>query len=323
MLVEVRQGGLAAISKEMLGRAREMADSLGVRVGAVVLGQNVRPLATEAIACGADMAFVADDEALSEYRTETYTAVLSDLVKEKKPEILLLGATARGRDLAPRLATRLGTGLITECIALELDESERLLLGTRASYGGLLLSQIICRTARPQMATVRPGHLRALARDAYREGAVEDITVSLEGVTATRVEPAAAERRELPLRDARAVVCGGRGLGGPGGFTVLEELAAVLGGTVAATRSAVEFGWADRERMVDITGNRVHPDLYLAVATSGAFPHRVALRGTRCLVAINRDARAPIFRKADYGIVGDWQSVIPELIAELRRVKES
>ena len=323
VVTETRGGDLAEISKDMLGRAREMADMLGVRVGAVLLGQNVVGLSAELVAYGADIVYVADSDALAQFRTETYLAVLADVIADKKPEIVLVGATARGRDLAPRLATRLKTGLISECVALDLDESERLLLGTRASYGGLLLTQVACPKARPQIATVRPGCLRAGTRDAYREGTTEEVAVRLDGVAVTKTEDTTALVRAMPLCDARVVVCGGRGIGGAEGFKTLEDLAAVLGGTLAASRSAVEFGWVDRKRMVDITGTPVHPDLYVAVATSGGFPQRVAWRGTRCLVAINKDARAPIFARVDYGLVGDWREVVPELINELRRAKES
>jgi electron transfer flavoprotein alpha subunit len=322
VVAETRGDALASVTREMLGRARELADMLGVRVVTVLMGYHVAPLAAEAIAHGSDTVHVADASLLADYRVETYIEPLVTLIQQKKPEIVLLGATARGRDLAPRLATRLITGLISECVALDLDESERLLLGTRPTYNGLMLSTIACPKAKPQIATVRPGHLRALPADRYRSGATEEVSLSVSDATIAAVEPAAATRRHVAIGDARVVVAGGRGMGGGEGFKLLEELADLLGGEVAASRSAVEFGWAPRERMVDVTGNAVRPDLYVAVGISGAFPHRMATRGTRCLVAINKDAKAPIMRRADYGIVGDWHQIVPELILAIKEAKE-
>lgn len=323
VVAETRRGRLAVATLEILGRAREMADMLGVRVACVIMGHDVSALATGAIACGADRVFVGDAQSLAARRGETHLAPLADLIVQKKPEIVLLSATTFGRDLAPRLAVRLKTGLLSECIALDIDESERLLLGTRAIYNGILLNTVTCPVARPQMATVLPGYLRSMPADPYRQGTVEQMDVDSAGEPLSKIERAQAPKRDIALGDARVIVAGGRGMGGPEGFAQLEELAGLLRGVVAASRSAVEFGWAPRQRMVDIAGNAVHPDLYIAVGISGAFPHRIAIRGTRCLIAINKEAKAAIFDKADFGIIGDWREVLPALIAAIKEASEA
>ena len=322
VIAETRQGKLAAITRELLGGGRDLATTLGARVACVLLGDGVSSLAGEAIACGSDSVYVLDDPLLADYRTETYVGPLAALIGEKKPEIVLLGATARGRDLAPRLATRLNTGLLSECVSLSLDETERLLLGTRGTYGGIWLTTVACPTARPQMATVRPGCLRLPPPDSSREGTVEQVEVSLsQADVVSMIEAAEAPPIAVPLTEARVVVCGGRGVGGAEGFELLEELADAAGGVVAASRSAVELGWASRDCMVDVAGNQVRPDLYIAVGISGVFPHRIATRGVRCLAAINKDPHAPILRRADYGIIGDWRQVVPELITAIREAR--
>jgi electron transfer flavoprotein alpha subunit len=283
----------------------------------------VASLATEVIAYGSDTVLVADSPLLAEYRTETFTKVLADLINDKKPEAVLLGATARGRDVAPRLAARLNTGHLADCIALDIDAGARVLLGTRETHKGLLLATTACASARPQIATVRAGCLRAAAGDRTREGAVESVAVGLsEADLMTEITPGAIARQPLSLQDSPVIVAGGRGIGGGEGFAVLQELASVLGGTVAASRSAVEQGWASPQQMVDITGIQVRPDLYVAVSIAGTFPQRIATRGTKCLVAINRDPNAPIFKRCDYGIVGDWRAIVPELVRAIREVKE-
>ncbi len=323
IVAETRRDALASITRQMLGRARELAEMLGVHVVTVLAGYNVAPLAGDAIAYGSDTVLLADSPLLADYRTETFVPLLATLIQETKPEIVLLGATAMGRDLAPRLAARLSTGLLAECVALDLDQSARVLLGDCATHGGMMLASCVCPTARPQLATVRPGCLRAMPRDGQRQGSSERVAVPCDdGAITSAIEPAAAPRRSESLADARVIVTGGRGMAGAEGFKLLAELAAALNGEVAATRSAVEFGWAPRKRMVDITGNQVHPALYIAVGVSGAFPHRMATRGVGCLVAINKDRHAPIMRQADYAIAGDWREVVPALILAIKEAKQ-
>lgn len=324
VIAETRGGTLASVTREALGRAHDLAAMLGAHVVAVLIGHRVQALAADAIAYGADIVHVADHPLMADYRVETYTRVLAGLITEKKPEIVLLAATTRGRDLAPRLATRLKTGLLSECIALDIDESERLLLATRPTHQGMMMATVACPTARPQIATVRGGCLRALPADTSREGTIMQTSVTLdESDTTTTIEPAARPVHRVPLTDARIVVGGGRGIGGAEGFAILQQLADALGGDVAASRSAVELGWATPERMVDVTATHIHPDLYVAVGISGSFPHRFALRGTRCLVAINHDAHAPIMKRADYAIEGDWREVVPALISSIKEAQQT
>lgn len=320
LVVAEREGeSLARVTLELLGRARELADALGTRVSAIVLGPGGAALAQDLIARGADTVYVADDASLAAYRTATYLRVVADLVDQEKPEIVLLGATSLGRDLAPRLAARLKTGMVGDALALELDESERLLLATQALYGGALLSTAACPTARPQIATVRPGALRVPPADRYREGQVESLKVSVdEADLAVEVgEVREGGDRPLDLGAARVIVAGGRGLGGPEGFALIGQLAAALGGVVGASRGAVEAGWIGKEHWVGVLGQHVSPDLYVACGIRGAVQHRLGMKGSKCVVVINSDPMAPFFRSADFGLVGDYREIVPALLKEL------
>lgn len=319
VVAERSGGGISRVSQEVLGRARELADALGTRVSAVLLGDGLQSLAPDLIARGADTVYLAEDPALVSPLTATYTHVLADLVDAKKPEIVLFGATSLGRDVAPRLAARLKTGLMPDALALELDESERLLLVTNTLYGGSLLNTVACPSGKPQIATVRPGAHRVPAADKYREGQVESFAVTLDeadsGVVTEAWKPGRAE--EVDLAGARVIVSGGRGLGGPEGFAVLQELARSMSGAVAASRGAVEAGWIGKDHWVGVLGQHVSPDLYVACGIRGAIQHRLGMKGSRCVVAINTDPAAPFFRFADYGLVGDYREIVPALVKEL------
>ncbi|MFQ6057546.1 MAG: electron transfer flavoprotein subunit alpha/FixB family protein [Anaerolineae bacterium] len=319
-VVAETRDGVVPITLELLGAARELADMLGVYVQAALLGHGVQELAQPLIHHGADTVYLADDPALAPYRAEAYAQVLAQLVEERRPEILLLGATDLGNDLAPRLAQRLGTGLITGCTELAIDESQRLLLATYPTYQGRLMATAVCPDRRPQMATLRPGAFRPAFADEYREGTVEPVAVSIdETALRTRVGDVIAEtQREEPLRRARVVVAGGRELGGPEGFALLEELAKWLGGVVGASREAVDEGWVSADRAVGgVGGVTIQPDLYLACGISGGIQHYLGVRDARFIVAINQDPRAPIFRFADVGVVGDPHQVVQALIEAL------
>jgi electron transfer flavoprotein alpha subunit len=320
LVVAERSGnGISRVSQELLGRARELADALGTRVSAVLLGDGVGSLASELIARGADTVYLAEDAALSIPQTATYAHVLADLIDAKKPEIVLFGATSLGRDVAPRLAARLKTGLMPDALALELDESERLLLATNTLHGGGLLNTLACQGSKPQIATVRPGAHRVPAPDKYREGQVESFIVTIDECDLSVVADAwaAGGSKQLNLADARVIVAGGRGVGGPDGFTVLEELAKAMGGAVGASRGAVEAGWIGKDHWVGVLGQHVCPDLYVACGIRGAVQHRLGMKGSKCVVAINADPAAPFFRFADYGLVGDYQQIAPALVKEL------
>ena len=320
VVAETRNGTLAPITLEILGVARQLADMLGVYVYAALLGYGVQELAQPLIHHGADTVYLANDPALTPYRAEAHAQVLAQLVEERKPEILLLGATDLGSDLAPRLAQRLSTGLVTDCTELAIDESERLLLATYPTYEGRLMVTAICPDRRPQMATLRPGAFRPAFADEVREGEVEPVAVQLdEGALRTRVgDVISAARRESPLERARVIVAGGRGAGGPEGFALLEKLAEQLGGEIGASRGAVDEGWIGADRWVGGAGGAVvQPDLYLACGISGAIQHYLGIRGARFIVAINQDPRAPIFHFADVGVVGNLHQVVPALIEAL------
>lgn len=321
--VVAEKGGnaLAPVVLEMLGRARQLADRLGVYLKAVLLGESTEALRQELIASGADVVYVADDPCLNEYSTEIYSRVLGDLIEKERPEIVLLGATSMGRDLAPRLAQRLGTALFSNCLDLEIDEAQRQLLATYPVYGGEYFQTSVCPQARPQMATVLPGAFRRPQADLDRVGEVKAIAVDIDGVEVrTHVLKVVGEeaRPEVPLRKARVVVSGGRGMGSADNFALVKELAGVLGGQVGGSRGAVDEGWIDKEKQVGLGGAQIAPDLYIACGVAGAIQHYAGVLDSKFVVAINKDPNATIFQVADVGIVGDVHEVLPALLKELK-----
>ncbi len=319
-VAELKGESLAPSSYELVGAARDLADLLGVRVEAVLLGKDVESLAKELIWRGADTVYVLEDDGLAQYRTEAYAQVLADLINERRPEILLFGATDMGVDLAPRLAQRLETGLLSDCSKVEVDQAERVLLGTRPTYDGELMVTSACAQKRPQIATVRPGVVEPFPPNTGRTGEVERIPVLLlEDEIRARVVEVVKEVRRASLPKARAVVAGGRGVGSAEGFQLLEELAGALGATVGASRGAFDEGWIGKEYWVGGAGGTpVAPDLYIGCGISGAIQHYLGIKDAKFIVAINKDRRAPIFKFADIGIVGDLHEVVPVLIEELR-----
>jgi electron transfer flavoprotein alpha subunit len=325
VVAEAEDGALKPVSLEMVGKARELAAALGAYVHCVMLGEEIEDLATELIQRGADSVYLADDglashATLAEYYLETYAKVLSDLFEEEKPEIILFGASELGQELAPRLAQRLGTGLISDCLDLFIDETERVLLAKHPVYGGEYFHVSTFLGAKPQIATVRPGAFRLPFADEYRYGEVEEIAVDLEGVEG-RVKMLGVSAEEiqpqLPLSKAKAIVAGGRGMGDAEGFALVEELAEALGGQVAGSRGALDEGWVSEERQVGLSDLTVKPDLYIACGISGDVHHYFAMQESRFVVAIHKDPDAPIFKIADVGIVGDPKEIIPLLLAEL------
>lgn len=318
--VEQFQGQAQSISWEMMGQGRVLADQLGVALTACVLGHGVEAIAHQAIAFGADRVFLADDPTLRTYRTEPYARVLVNLVREYKPEIFLLGASARGRDLAGSVATSLYTGLTADCTGLEIDPETRLLRQTRPAYGGNIMATIITPNHRPQMATVRHRVFDMPKPDAARQGQIVPVKVGLtEEEIVTKVVDFILADSEVNLAEARIIVSGGRGVGGPEGFKPLRELAHVLGGAVGASRAAVDAGWIPYAHQVGQTGRTVRPDLYIACGISGAIQHRAGMSTSRVIVAINKDPEAPIFELATYGIVGDLFQVVPALTEQFRK----
>jgi electron transfer flavoprotein alpha subunit/NAD-dependent dihydropyrimidine dehydrogenase PreA subunit len=322
VFAEQREGVLTKVAHQLMGKARQLADILGVAAEALLLGHNVETLAQELIADGADVVYLAEDPALEHYRTDTYSKVVADLIQEKKPEIVLFGATTVGRDLAPRISQRIYTGLTADCTGLDIDTSERLLLQTRPAFGGNIMATIICPHHRPQMSTVRPGVMPAPTPDPTRQGTVERVTVDIgdEDLNIKILQVVKEARRRVNLEDAKIIVSGGRGLGGPAGFKTIEALAEALGGEVGSSRAAVDAGWIDKEHQVGQTGKTVRPELYVACGISGAIQHQAGMKESRFIVAINKDPGAPIFQIADVGIVGDLYKVIPDIIKQLKAV---
>ena len=315
------QGHISPVSLELIGKARELAAQSEEAVTAVLPGRGVEGLAGELIAHGADRVVLIDDPALETYTTEYYTQALCAAARQYPAQILLIGATAIGRDLGPRVAARLHTGLTADCTALEVDPDSGNLLMTRPAFGGNLMATIVCPDHRPQMATVRPGVMVRALRDDTRQGEVirleEDLEHNARCVTVEEVIMKAS--RKVDIQQARVLVSGGRGVGSAEGFNVLEELAHALGGEVAGSRAAVDAGWQDKESQVGQTGKTVRPGLYIAVGISGAIQHLAGMEESDYIIAINKDPQAPIFSVADAGIVGDYSRILPKLIESIRK----
>ena len=318
---EIIEGKLAAITTELLGCGRKLADSLGEELCAVVLGSGVKGSAPEVIAHGADKVYVVDDPLLKDYQTESYTAVMEKIVKQVNPGIVLLGQTSVGRDLGPRLAFRLGTAISMDCLELDIAPDSKLLLQTRPVYGGNARA-IFTTEKEPQMVTVRTKAMSPLERDDSRKGEVIDVEAGIDAsiIRAKFVEKVKEEVAGVKLEDAPVVVAGGRGIGGPEGFKQLEELAGLLKGAVGATRPATDNGWVPTTSQVGLTGKIVAPDVYIAVALSGSSQHMAGCSGSKNIIAVNKDAEANIFREAQFGVVGDWKQVIPAFTTKVKEL---
>lgn len=325
VFAEQRDGNIQKVAYELVGKARELADTLDEKVYAVLVGQDMNTQAESLIAAGADGVVLVQDEMLAEYTTEAYAKAVVAVIKEKDPEIFLIGATAIGRDLAPRVSARIHTGLTADCTGLAIDEESRNLLMTRPAFGGNIMATIVCENHRPQMATVRPGVMKALAADESRTGAIEEIKVefSAADMPVELVEVIREERATADITEAKILVSGGRGMGNAENFyNLLNPLAEILGGAVAASRSAVDSGWIDHERQVGQTGKTVRPDLYLACGISGAIQYVAGMENSEYIVAINKNETAAIFEVADLGIVGNVNTLLPKLAAAIKQYKE-
>ncbi|WP_410513286.1 electron transfer flavoprotein subunit alpha/FixB family protein [Paenibacillus sp. BR2-3] len=321
VVVEHRGGTAKKVSWQLLGQGRRMADKLGAPLMALVIGHQVKHLAQEAVVFGADHVYICDNESLNDYRTKPYSRVCLDVFAQAKPEIVLFGATATGRDLAGAIATHLPTGLTADCTALDVEpQPSRILLASRPAFSEKMMATILCKKYRPQMATARPGVFQALQRDDTRTGNVIHVPFHDHyGETATRVIDFITEVNSINLEEADIIIAGGRGLGGPEVFGLLQELADALDGTVGASRAAVDAGWVMHERQIGQTGQTVRPKLIIAAGISGAVQFTVGMQHADMIIAINKDPEAPIFQIAHYGIVGDLFKVLPEIIAEAKK----
>jgi len=266
-----------------------------------------------------DNVYLAEHRLLKDYRTIAYTNVIEELVNQYKPNIFLLGATHIGRDLAPRVAHRVAAGLTADCTELTIDPDEGILLQTRPAFGGNLMATLVSRYSRPQMATVRPGVMEAIEPNPYSEGNVirHKVSLSENEIGTVVLERGKEKKNAADISQAKIIIAGGKGIGDASGFDMLRKLAEVMGGEIAGSRAVVEEGWIPRERQVGQTGRTVRPDIYIACGISGTIQHRAGMMNSRYVIAINKDPGAPIFRIADWGIVGNVHEVVPEMIRQL------
>ena len=314
---------LNSISFELLGKGKDLAADLGAEVTAVLLGSDVKGLADELAVYGADRVIVVDDPQLKDYRTEPYAHGLSSVINEFKPEIVLVGATAIGRDLAPRVSARVATGLTADCTVLEIGdfkEKPKQLLMTRPAFGGNTIATIACPDNRPQMATVRPG---VMQKNEKKDGAKANVVEFNPGFTPDHkyveiLEVVKSQNEEVDIMDAKFLVSGGRGVGSAENFSLLEDLAEALGGNVSASRAVVDAGWKPKDLQVGQTGKTVRPNVYIAAGISGAIQHLAGMEESDIIIAINKDESAPIFDVADYGVVGDLNKILPLLTKRLQ-----
>jgi len=321
VLAEHADGHPRKITYELLGKARALADALGGRVVALALGSGIAPLADALGAHGADRVLVADAPVLSQYTTDAYVATIAPLVAQDHPFLLLIGSTADGRDVAPRLAARVGAGLVTDCGAVDLD-AERVVV-TRPVMTRKAIARMAFRADTLRIAVVLPNVLPPAVEDRGRSHETVQVAVGVEpSAVRTRVlEVRAIARETLPLTEADIVVSGGRGLRGPENFALLDQLAGALGAAVGSSRPPVDSGWVPHDYEIGQTGKTVNPQLYIACGISGAPQHLAGMSGSRWIVAINKDPQAPIFQVASYGVVGDLFQILPLLTDEVRRLK--
>lgn len=322
---------ISGIALELIGKAKDLAKDLDTEVTAVLVGSDVKNLAAELGEYGADRVIVVDDPELKEYRTEPYAHALASVIEKYKPEIFLVGATAIGRDLGPRVSARVHTGLTADCTVLEIgdfpinpvpgkEQKHNQLLMTRPAFGGNTIATIACPDFRPQMATVRPGVMQKREREAGRTAVIEEFNPGFtpDNKYVEILEVVKSVVDTVDIMDAKILVSGGRGVGSAENFKLLEDLAEVLGGTVSCSRAVVDAGWKSKDLQVGQTGKTVRPNVYFAIGISGAIQHLAGMEESDIIIAINKDETAPIFDAADYGIVGDLNKILPALTEKLK-----
>ena len=325
---------ISNIAFELIGKGKELAKDLGVEVTAVLVGSDIKGLADQLAEYGADKVIVVDDPELKEYRTEPYTHAIASVIEEFKPEIFLIGATAIGRDLGPRVCARIHTGLTADCTKLDIGDfpmnpvpgretKHNQLLMTRPAFGGNTIATIACPDFRPQMATVRPGVMQKAPKEAGKKAVVTEFNP---GFTKNNkyvdiLEVVKAVSNTVDIMDAKILVSGGRGVGSPENFKILDDLAEAIGGTVSCSRAVVDAGWKPKDLQVGQTGKTVRPNVYFAIGISGAIQHLAGMEESDIIVAINKDESAPIFDVADYGVVGDLNKIVPMLTEKIKEAK--
>ena len=336
IFAEQVDGKLSGIAFELLGKANQLAKDLDTDVTAVVIGSDIKDLPDQLAEYGADKVILVDDPELKDYRTEPYAHALASAINEFKPEIMLVGATPIGRDLGPRVSARVKTGLTADCTSLDIgdfplnpvpgkEQKHNQLLMTRPAFGGNTIATIACPDNRPQMATVRPG---VMQRQAKVPGAKAQVIEFNPGFTPDNkyveiLDIVKSVGETVDIMDAKILVSGGRGVGGPENFKILRDLADALGGEVACSRAVVDAGWMPKDMQVGQTGKTVRPQIYVACGISGAIQHLAGMEESDLIIAINKDETAPIFDVADYGLVGDLFKIVPELTEKIREYKEA
>jgi electron transfer flavoprotein alpha subunit len=320
VFAEQRDGLLRSCVLELLGIGKKLADKTGQKLAAVLMGYEVGNQCPVLFAHGADMVYMANDQGLKHYLNETYTKVLAAVINKYKPSIFLFGATTTGRDLAPRVASRVGTGLTADCTDLDIEEGSGNLLQTRPAFGGNIMATIKTENHRPQMATVRPRVMKRLIPDETRTGEVIDIKVNInpKGLKVKFLSFEKAIEQGAGLEEAEIIVSGGRGIQKPDNMDLIEKFACVLGGSVGASRPLVDMGWITHTRQVGQTGKTVCPKIYIACGISGAIQHIVGMGSSDTIIAINKDPQAPIMKIADYAVVGDLFKIMPKLIEDIK-----
>lgn len=320
VFIEQREGVIQNVALELLGQARKLADELNDKVYAMLLGDGIADQAQSLIARGADEVIVVDAPELKEYTTEPYTQAICQIINERKPESMLIGATTLGRDLGPRVSARVSTGLTADCTKIEIGEKGEMLM-TRPAFGGNLMATIVCKKHRPQMGTVRPGVLFAMDADESRTGEIVNYEVKFNAAKfkVKLLKTVKEETDLIDITEARILVSGGRGIGNKEGFEAMDGLAHTLDAEVSASRAMVDAGYIGHDRQVGQTGKTVRPDLYFAFGISGAIQHVAGMEDSDLIIAVNKDKHAPIFQVADLGIVGDAKQIIKKLTERLEK----
>ena len=324
ILGDASGGVLSSTTLELLAAGQKVAADLGEELSVALLGDTLDAAAQSAIAHGAQKVYAVNHPLLANYQVDLHLTALEALCKDTSPRVVLVARTNEGRELAPRLAFRLGVGLAQDCLEVSVDVAEKKLLANRPVYGGNAIAVVSCDQT-PQIAAIRPKAYEPAEADSSRQGEVISFPVDLDPSMALTqvIETVIEEAEGIKLEDARIVISGGRGLGGPEPFAHLAELAKIMGGAVGASRAAVDSGWVPSSYQVGLTGKTITPDLYIMVAISGASQHMAGCSGAKVIVAINKDAEANIFKEARYGVVGDWETVLPALTAALRELVQS
>jgi electron transfer flavoprotein alpha subunit len=324
VFLEQMDGQIRNVGHELLGEGRKLADAMGQELAGVMIGDKVEHLAKDVFSSGADKIYLLESPEYKDYSTDGYTGALTDLIDTYKPSVILMGATNNGRDLGPRVACRVGTGLTADCTDLGIDEETGLVAWTRPAFGGNIMATILCPDHRPQMGTVRPKVFKRPKQDLSRTGEIVHVEskVNAKEIRTKLIDIARVCTTSCNLEESEIIISGGRGMGKPENFVLIEELAKVLGGVVGASRAAVDAGWKPHMHQVGQTGKTVGPKVYFACGISGAIQHVAGMSSSDIVVAINKDADAPIFKVADYGIIGDTMEVLPVLIDEFKKRKQ-